>query len=500
MSEVDDKIAEVSPYYRKRKEKKDMGADIAIPALEYRLSYDSTTETLEPIYFWMLDYMNKAFGGKVEKLIDNFASSPGSGHFSELQGKASQMQQEASRILGTVNNILKGVLNLIYDLKEFKIRLSHYEAANSSDSNIKEAGILALKQIWMDKVDIQRGQGSINAMSSGNLQFVTLRDAFMIANSVGDIKKMDLNDRVKRILEPRVQEFLEWRKRSEQELKKRFEIEKIYLKSQVEALKLNSRWAKPYLRAAQQLMSNEKLSSNPALVTAFNTVLLELSLMGKSEIEIKDSVFQKKLPKEFRKFKNLRKYYQIVIIDFTFRGIPSKVGQHYTFGGRADLYFRAYALNEEELLLLKERLSESDLSDALKFIQGMTDDSLEKLKIDIKEFIEDEETKKEKEISDPFTAMFSFFKTEKSDPKEKEKEKIKKLKEKGVKGENYAETYLRVLADADAKNSCFNIYDVYKKAMGMASFPYMEDYETKTPRTFGERLFKLNEPRKGSDF
>ncbi|VVB78118.1 Uncharacterised protein [uncultured archaeon] len=496
MAEIDDFIAKVSPYYKARKEKKDKGADVSVPGVEFSLTYDSTTETLEPIYFWMLDEMNKRFKPKnVEKIMDNFASSPGSGHFSELQGKASQMQQEASRILGTVNNILKGALNLIYDLKEFKIRLSHYDAAKSSDANVKEAGNLALKQIWMDKVDIQRGQGSLNALSSGNLQFVTLRDAFMIANSVSDIKKMDLNDRVKRILEPRVQEFLEWKLRSEQELRKRFEIEKIYLKSQVEALKLNARWAKPYLRAAQQLMQNERMSGNPALVTAFNTIMLDLSLMGKSELDIKDYVIQKRLPREFRKFNNLRKYSQIVIIDLSFRGIPSKVGQHYTFGGRAEINFRSYALNEEELTLVKEKMKESDLSTALGFIQGMTDDSLAQLKLDIDELLEEDKKEKKEQVSDPFTAMFSFFKSDKND-KDAEKEKLKKLKEKGPKKENYAESYLRALADAEAKSTCYGIYDIYKKGVGMAAFPYSDDYETKIPRTFGERLFKLNEPKR----
>src|SRR3990167_9207846 len=232
MSEIDDIILKVSPYYKMRKKR-----GMEIPSLQQTLAYDSATETLEPLYFWILDQMNKSFD-KVEKINDNFASSPGSGHFSELQGKASQMQQEASRVLGTVNNILKGVLNLIYDLKEFKIRLSHYDAANSSDKTTAEAGTLALKQIWMDRVDIQRGQGSINALSSGNLQFVTLRDAFMSIDSVKAVDKLDLNERVKRILKPRVQEFFEWKKRSEIELKNRFEIEKTYLKSQVDALKL----------------------------------------------------------------------------------------------------------------------------------------------------------------------------------------------------------------------------------------------------------------------
>ena len=73
------------------------------PSADHQLIYNSTSETLEPVYFWLLDFMNQVFGGNVEKIMDNFASSPGSGHFSELQGKATQMQQEASRVLGTVN-------------------------------------------------------------------------------------------------------------------------------------------------------------------------------------------------------------------------------------------------------------------------------------------------------------------------------------------------------------------------------------------------------------
>src|SRR3989344_4004527 len=57
------------------------------------------------------------------KITYNFVSSPGSGHFSEMQGKATQMQQEASRTMGNENTVLKSILNLVYDLKEFRLRL-----------------------------------------------------------------------------------------------------------------------------------------------------------------------------------------------------------------------------------------------------------------------------------------------------------------------------------------------------------------------------------------
>ncbi|MEM2605163.1 MAG: hypothetical protein QXI41_01245, partial [Candidatus Pacearchaeota archaeon] len=190
------------------------------PLWHSKLVYDSTAEQLEPIYFWILDFMQEG-GMEVEKLVDTFSASVGGGYFSELGAKASKMQEEAMKILGAVNTVLKSIINLLYDLKEFEIRLQIYK--DLKDPKKKDAALLALKQIWMDKVDIQRGRGSINVMTS-DLNFMTLRDAFMAAKSVEDVDKMDLNERVKRVLKPRLAEFFDWVKRSEKELTTRFEL------------------------------------------------------------------------------------------------------------------------------------------------------------------------------------------------------------------------------------------------------------------------------------
>jgi len=476
--QVDKIIKEISPYYKNPRNGQPNGS-------VHNLVYDSPAEALEPLYFWIHDYMGKQM--PIEKLIDNFASSPGSGHFSELGGKKTQMQEQASRILATINSVLRSVLNLIYDLKEFKIRLSHYDAASSSDKGKKYAGILSLKQIWMDKVDMQRGQGSINALSSGNLQFVTLRDAFLSVNTAEEVNKLDLNDRVKRLLTPRVQEFYEWKKRSEQELRKRFEIEKAYLKSQVDALKLQTRWAKPYLKAASRLEQEESLAKSSALVTAFNTMLLQLTLLGKKEFKVKESTWDNRfggrdLPEEFEKLQDkgkIRKYYSIILVDFLFTGIPNKVGQQFVFGGRADMTFKTYALNEDELELLKYKLEKENMAEALNLIEGMTKDSIEALQLDIDEFLGDkEEVKKESPNTNPFSALFSVFKSKKKMKKTKEEEekayeeKMKKFEEKGIKKDTYAESYVRNFAIATAMDKGFNIYDTLKKAYGMGSVPY----------------------------
>ena len=246
----------------------------------------------------------------VEKITDNFVSSPGSGHFSELQSKATQMQQEVSRTMGNVNTVIKSVLNLVYDLKEFKLRLKPYEEYKREDISSQEKfnQLLSLKQIWLDNVDIRKGRGSINALASGELDFVTLRDAFMALESLEQIMKkseesgaLDLNERVRRILQQRAQEFFQWIEESYKSLKQRYEIEKNYLRSQVSMLNLYTRWVKPYLKATQKL--EQKDSKSAALVTAFNTVIFELVLLAKAKYDSNEDVAANLLPDIFKKIK-----------------------------------------------------------------------------------------------------------------------------------------------------------------------------------------------------
>lgn len=468
-------IEKCSPYYAAKKKKK---MD-SIPAEEHKLVYDSSSETLEPVYFWILDLVKDMFP-EVEKLVDNFSSSPGSGHFGELGGRATRMQEEGMKIMGAINTVLKSVINLIYDLKEFEIRLSHYKASHSKNKEEVEAAMLSLKQMWMDNVDIKRGRGSINMMAQ-DLNFVTLRDAFMIVKSIEDVDKIDLNDRVKRILKPRLREFLEWKKRSEIELKKRFEIEKSYLKSQVNSLQLYTRWAKPYLLAAEKLRMQEK-NREPSLVNVFNTILLELTLFGKSAVDVEQAVIDKNVPQSFRDLKLKRKYYKCVLIDFVFRGIPQRITQqsHYVFGGRTEVVFRGYCLNEDELALMEEEIGKSDIESALRLVEGSTTESLEQLKEDLDYFLKSEEEreseeKEEKDSNDvnPFAALFGMGNKNKSKAKAKDpkKEKMELLKKSGSRKDNYPESVIRGIGEGGAAQSCFDIFDIYKKAHGMQSHP-----------------------------
>jgi hypothetical protein len=495
MPDPDKVILDVSPTYKKLKS----------PSTEFFISYNSATESLEPIYFWLLDFMGGP--GSVDKLIDNFQSTPGSGHFSELMGKATRMQEEGMKVMQTIGVLIKSVINIIYDLRQFETRLNDYDAANGKKGKEKiSAGIMALKQTWLDNVDIKRGNSSIKAMTfSQQGAFVTLLNAFMAADSISDVKKLDLNETVKRILESRILEFDEWKKLSEDELRKRYNIERYYLKSQVDSLKLYSRWATPYFRAAEEL--RQGTDTTAALVKAFNSILMRLVLFQKKEVKVEDAVLAKDLPKGFDKLKpgkDYRKFYACVMLDFTFRGIPQKVDQHYGFGGKSDVTFRAFALNQDELDLFKKKLDDSDINEALKFVEGATKSSLEEIQKDIEYFLKDlgerpkEKKEEKKENINPFSALLGFgnllnFKKEEKTKEQiakEEKERIAKLEKDGIKPDNYYERQMRSLTELNAKKSCFGIYDVYKKAHGMASVPFADAWQKKEIRVGFTDLFK----------
>ena len=127
------------------------------PIEKHKLEYDSFGEGLEHIYFWLLDRMEYE-NMSVERLLDTFESSAGSGHFSEMGLKSARMQEEGMKMLGAANQVVKSIIQIIYDLKDFKLRLKIYADYRGKDNEKKHASLLSLKQIWMDNEEIKRGR------------------------------------------------------------------------------------------------------------------------------------------------------------------------------------------------------------------------------------------------------------------------------------------------------------------------------------------------------
>ena len=379
------------------------------PSEKHEVSYDLAMQSLEPIYFWLLDYINIEYK-KSSKIIDNFVAAPGSGHYSEVGQKATRMQEEAIKIMGSANTVLRSILNIIYDLKEFRMRLEDYSRLESDNKAEKESAWLALKQVWMDNVDIKRGNTAIKAMAQ-NFDYVTVIDAFMAAKSLEAVDDIDLNDRVKRIIKQRFADFEKWVKASETELKKRYEIEKSYLKSQVASLKLYARWAKPYLKAAKQL--EQRMDADSSVVNLFNTTLMELTVLGEREMRVSDEVGMGNLPEMILDVPQ-RKQFMIVVSELKFRSVPDRNDQRggYQFRGRVDMAFTSYALNEDELAVLKDQVDRDDLQDLFGLVEGATSDSLGEIQVDLDDLLEGknpEEEAKKKEKKGTATHFHLFL-------------------------------------------------------------------------------------------
>ena len=468
------------------------------PLDSYSLTYQAAANQLEPTYYWILDFMTPMFD-KIEKVTDNFTSSPGSGHFTEMNQKATRMQEEGMKILGGLNQVIKSALNLIYDLRDFKQRLQHYEDANSSNPQKKESGTLALKQIWLDSVDLYKRQtGSIHQMTA-QLGYTTLRDAFMVAKDRNDVMRMKdedglINDTVARVLIPRLDEFHTWKDISEKELRKRFKIEKSYLKSQVETIKLYSSWIQPYLKAAEELRQ-KGFDGNAALVSAFSTSMFDLTLMATKKVS---STLEKKAKEEDKNY-NGRKYYAVAVVNFQYRGhLMQRMTQRGDYGpaveGKVDMTFDAYAVNEDELKLIHDELEKNRIGDTLTFNSNLADEALKEIKDDLDEFLNDKEGEEEKkedkkkdEDLNPILALFGLGSTKKK--KKKESIDIKEVKD--ISKESWAEKQARVEAVNKATSSLYTIYDIYKKAHGMASSPQPFDQTTKKePDTELKDLFE----------
>ena len=432
---------------------------------KYYIRYDSFMQSLEPFYFWILDFVEK-LGYKVEKVNESMAASVTSAFFGEMSARRMQLEKRGMEILGTINVIIKSIINLLYDLKELDRRLKVCDDFHSNEKSKSEAADYALKRIWMDEVDVNKGNASIAVMST-KLEFVTLRDALMAAKKPEDIDKMDLNERVKRIAKSRLEEYIHWREVYEKDLRQRKQIELSYLKSQVDSLKLYARWAGPYLKAAQMIGFKDIERKKPELIQAFDQSMINLTIRGYKEVfyyqakltpeglPVKIKVppkYKGKKKEEWEKKYMGPKAYSVIEVEFDYRTKPVNVGYPgkgmYRFSGVCDIYFKGYAFSEEDF----KELGHLEDEEALKFIEGLATESLSTLREDLEKYLKEFEGKEVKV-------------EEKKETKKKEKKKVEKIKYLTGK-----EKIAYDLAKKKVAEDIYTVFDIFKIAHGLNSF------------------------------
>jgi hypothetical protein len=305
-----------------------------------------------------------------------------------------------------------------------------------------------------------------------------------------------------RILIPRLSEFTKWIDYSGKELRKRFDIEKNYLKAQVETIKLYSGWMKPYFAAAEKL-KQQGFDNNAALVNAFSTSMFELQLFGSKPVK-PDSKFN---------YKSKRGYNQVILIKIEYRGhvsqrVTQKGDYGFGMGGKVDLTFDSYALNDEELATANKMVDDADIEESLNFSANIAGDALKTLKEDLDYFLMSKEEKKKlddadkkkkevkKEVQDinPFTALFGWTKKKPKKKEEKKDEKKEILAPEEIKKDSYVEKTMRATAIEGAAGKLYLCYDIYKKSHGMAAAPEaFDDYDADAVESMSEGKVALKD-------
>ena len=192
-------------------------------------------------------------------------------------------------------------------------------------------------------------------------------------------------------------------------------------------------------------------------------------VLALEEYDIESDIGLNKLPKFFLKLKT-REYFKIGVIELRFISIPDRTDQRggYNFRGRVEVTFTSYSLNNEELDLLRKLVEMDDLGDLFKVMEGVTEEGLEKIQLDIDEFLnednknqeeksENKKNKKEKDTN-PFSALFSFFKFEsnKSDAL--------------INTDSKYEQVIRSQAILESRKSCVKLWNGFKGSVQLATF------------------------------
>ncbi len=235
------------------------------------------------------------FGYSKLKMMESIDPSALSGIMTLLFEKRRNLEDRTMNLLGNVNQVLKSIISLIYELKELDRNLAFYDLMKSSAPEKKEAAELALKRIFVDNVDARKGGASLVRLSGAPVQgqggaaFADLVGAFYAAKSLRDIGNMQRNEQYKNILKNRYIEYEEWKKINDGDLRSRRNLLLGYLKSQVGSYNLYVEWASQYLTMLKRINLTKPQTAasymgSTKMADIFESSIFTLNVMGFKEI------------------------------------------------------------------------------------------------------------------------------------------------------------------------------------------------------------------------
>lgn len=378
------------------------------PLNRFHLVYEIFQNSIEEMYFWMLNHVKDDLGfTEVDKITDIFAASEQSAFWGVSQQRLGIQQDKISQFLATIGKLTKELFQIVRELRIIDERLELYTKSKRRDNSAE----ISLKGYWIDLVEGgSKNPASTYGMAS-QVGFATLPDLFFSApaNLPSDdvdkyVDSLDYNRKVKEVLKRKLKIFLIWKEQTYKEHVTRRNFTIKFLRQHFIVIKTYMSWVKPYLNNVKRMTLDEGKLLSADLIGAFEGSVVEIEILAK------------------RKFGD---YYSCILGHWFYRTRPAMSYQQegYQRGpihvGRAEMTLRAYVWTQEQIDAYKKIKDEQDLE-----LLGSLDDSLKNamdaLGDDLKRYLEEagekfgeeEEPKEEPKkptVFDPFVSLFKGF-------------------------------------------------------------------------------------------
>lgn len=444
----------------------------------YRIVIESVQKGIESHYFMILGLLKGVgtprFGLDFEHILkigDVYKASESSAFWGSLEQRKSIQQEKAAQYLRGVSEMVKGLFQIIRELRILDERMGYYEKSKKGEEKDQDSAEISLKGIWVDLVE----GGAKNPASVYGLArevgFVTLPDLFfkIRAKNADDVDKAvdrleGINRKVKEVLSRKLFQYYQWKDKTEKELgdRKRFLLK--YMRQHYHIIKEYISWIKPYLQNIRRLQlqgtSSGIKENDPDIVMAFETSKTELELLA---YKTSDQRIDEKYEPEETIRMEYKTYFPVLRIRFVSVAIPQisfqEEGQRGAVHvGNTEIIIEAFVATEKQINEYIESKQTEDL-ELLASVNSAMDSMMDEIKKYLKEAGEtfkDEETKKDEEkaegILTPFQKAFEGFKDFFSD--------VSIFKENIDKGE---EGRAKKMAEIKA----FILWDVFKKVSGL---------------------------------
>ncbi|MBW2964261.1 hypothetical protein KY363_02270 [Candidatus Woesearchaeota archaeon] len=400
------------------------------PIRKFKLVYQSFNQSVEEVYFWLLQSLREDMGlPDVKKVTDIFTASEQSAFWGAAQQRLQIQQGQVSNYLATIGKLTKELFQIVRELRILDERKDLYDASYAEISSKSSVGArrmsqsaeIVLRGYWVDLKDGGvKSPGSVYGLAT-TLGYTALPDLFFAAPPLkkeevdGYVDGLKFNLRIKDVLRKKLMAYVVWKDHTFKEVINRRNFTIKFLRQHYNSIQMYIDWVKPYLRNVKRLQQNFERTESEDLIGAFEGSFTEIEVVCyNSSSKVMPAVVMTVL---FRTQPHM---------DFHQDGYQHKGPVHV---GRSEIVLRGYTWTQEDLdnyIKLRdaetmEMLGSMDMS-LKEAIEALGDDLRKYLKESGEKFPEDirkEEdekaaAKKKKEqmksAAEPFMALFGGFK------------------------------------------------------------------------------------------